>query len=269
MDGDLSSARTSEGAEATILVVEDNADVRAHLKRHLGQRYRIIEAENGEAGVATARECTPDLILSDVMMPVMDGYEMCRLIKASRELRHIPVIMLTARVGEDATVEGIGSGADAYLQKPFSMKELKVRIAALIASRRELQDQFRQEIVVKPAGIVITPDEEVFLHQVQDIIDDHLGDTSFSVDWLADEMGMSRRNLERKVKEVTGETPGALVRRFRIERASQLLRASVGTVSEVAYTVGFGSPTQFAKAFRKEFGVSPTEYVESESTSEP
>lgn len=148
------------------------------------------------------------------------------------------------------------------------MKELKVRIAALIASRRELREQFSREIVVKPADITITPEDEVFLHEVQDAIDAHLGDTTFSVDWLAEEVGMSRRQLERKVKAVVGEPPGALVRRLRLERGSQLLRASVGTVSEVAYMVGFNSPAQFAKAFRKEYGASPLEYAKGAMTAD-
>jgi DNA-binding response OmpR family regulator len=245
----------------SILIVEDNADVRAHLRRHLQSDYLVMEASDGQSGLDAARERKPDLILSDVMMPGIDGYEMCRLIKSNEELRHIPVILVTAKVGEDATIEGLQSGADAYIDKPFSIRSLKAQISGLIQSRKELREKFRREIFVQPAEISITPDEELFLDHVKDVIDQHLGDGAFNVDWLAEEVGASRRQLERKIKAVVGEPPATLIRRLRLERASQLLRAQIGTVAEVAYTVGFNSPVQFAKAFRKVYGVSPAEYV--------
>jgi transcriptional regulator GlxA family with amidase domain len=131
----------------------------------------------------------------------------------------------------------------------------------MISSRQKLREQFSREVVVQPAGITITPEDEVFLSDLQEVMNEHLGDSAFSVDWLAEELGMSRRQLERRVKEVVGEPPGTLLRRLRLERASQLLRADVGTVAEVAYMVGFNSSTQFARAFRKAYGESPGEHV--------
>ncbi|NNE45198.1 MAG: response regulator [Rhodothermales bacterium] len=252
----------------TILVVEDNADVRDYLRTHLGRDNYVIEAEDGSLGLEAAQEHEPDLILSDVMMPNMDGYEMCRLIKANEKLRHIPIVMLTAKASERDTIEGLQSGADDYLEKPFSVAELTTRVSNLISTRRELHEAFSREIFVRPADIEITPEEEVFLDRLLDAINTHLGDANLTIDWLADDVGLSRRQLERRVEAVTGQSPAALVRRFRLERASQLLRARAGTVSEISYAVGFRSPAHFSKAFRQAFGEPPSEHVRLRSESE-
>ncbi|MFQ5569998.1 MAG: ATP-binding protein [Rhodothermales bacterium] len=257
---EVQPAAASDGKKSTILVVEDNADVRAYLRSHLDADYHVVEAEDGEAGLERARETRPDLILADVMMPRMDGYEMCRLLKAHDELRAIPVVMLTAKAGEQDTLEGLGSGADDYLAKPFSVGELKARVANLIASRREMRAKYSREVVVRPADITITPEEEVFLDRVLEVANEHLGESTFSVDWLAEEVGLSRRQLERRVEAVTGQAPAELIRRLRLERASQLLRARAGTVSEIAYSVGFRSAAHFSKAFRMMYGESPSEH---------
>jgi signal transduction histidine kinase/DNA-binding response OmpR family regulator len=248
-----------------VLVVEDNADVREYLRSHLETRYRLIEAEDGEAGLEAAQKYKPDLILSDVMMPKMDGYEMCRSIKASEELSHIPIIMLTAKAAERDTLEGLGSGADDYIAKPFSVSELQARIANFISSHSALRDKFSREVIVKPGDIEITPDEETFLSSLLEVVSDHLSDSTFSVDWLADEVGLSRRQVERKVHAVTGQSPADLIRSLRLERASQLLRANAGPVSEIAYSVGFKSPAHFASAFKKRYGDAPSEHAEADS----
>lgn len=258
------SQRTTEDADdnkPTILIVEDNADVRVFLRSHLTADYHVLEAEDGEVGLRTAREANPALILADVMMPRMDGFEMCRLIKANDKLRSIPVVMLTAKAGEQDTLEGLGSGADDYIAKPFNMPELKARIANLITTRREMRSQFSREVVVQPTGITIQSQEEAFLNQLLDAINAHLGDSNFGVDWLADEMSLSRRQLERRIEAVVGETPAELIRRMRLERASQMLKSHAGTVSEIAYASGFNSASHFSKVFREVYGESPSQHM--------
>ena len=267
-DGSSSASDDEASERPKILVVEDNADVREYLRTHLGKDYHVIEAEDGALGLEAAREHEPDLVLSDVMMPNMDGYEMCRLIKANEDLRYIPVVMLTAKASERDTIEGLQSGADDYLEKPFSVAELTARVSNLISTRRELHEAFSREIFVRPADIEITPDEEVFLDHLLDTINTHLADSNLTIDWLADDMGLSRRQLERRVEAVTGQSPAALVRRFRLERASQLLRARAGTVSEISYAVGFRSAAHFSRAFRQAFGESPSDHIHRRSESE-
>ena len=251
--------------EPKILIVEDNAEVRGYLRTHLEATYRILEAADGAAGLATAREAQPDLILSDVMMPEMDGHALCRALKADEQLRTIPVVLLTAKAGEQETVYGLESGADDYIVKPFSVRELKARVAALIRARRQAQRQFSREIVVQPAGITIQPEDEAFLERVLAVVEARLGESSFSAGAMADAVGLSRRQLERRLAEAAGETPAELLRRMRLERARQLLGARSGTIAEVAYAVGFRSPAHFSKAFRKAFGVSPSAFSENAS----
>ena len=244
-----------------VLIVEDNADVRRYLRGHLEEGYEVFEAADGEEGLRMAQEGVPDLILTDVMMPRMDGYEMCRLLKANEALRMIPIVMLTAKADAQDAIEGIDSGADDYLAKPFNMAEVKARVAHLIGTRRELRRRYSREIMVQPAGIIIDSEDAVFLDRVLEVVNQHLGDNAFSVDWLADEVGLSRRQLERNLEAVAGETPAELIRRLRLEQASQLLRSHAGTVAEVAYAVGFNSASHFAKAFRKAYHESPSEHI--------
>ncbi|MGA7305885.1 MAG: response regulator [Rhodothermales bacterium] len=260
-EGAMGGGDGFDAKQSTILVVEDNPDVREYLRSHLANRYRLLEAEDGQAGLELANLQKPDLILSDVMMPVMDGLEMCRLIKSNDELRHIPVIMLTAKVSEKDAVEGLESAAEDYISKPFSINELEAKILNFVAVRRDLREKFSREVIVKPGDIVITPEEEIFLDGVLEVVNEHLGDTNFSVDWLAEEVGMSRRNLERKVEGTTGQTPADLVRSLRLQRASQLLRAHAGSVAEIAYSVGFNSPKHFATVFKQKYGESPSEHA--------
>lgn len=263
--GSRAELESTEQKKATILIVEDNPDVRAYLRLHLSAEYRVVEAANGGDGLEIAKKETPNLVLADVMMPVMDGYELCRALKADKELRNVPFVMLTARAAEADTIEGLGIGADDYIAKPFSMPELKARVANLIHSRQQMRRQFSREILVQPSGISVDAAEVVFLDRVLEIIETHLGDSSFGVEWLADEVGMSTRHLRRRLEALTGEPPADLIRRLRLERASQLLNARAGTVAEVAYIVGYKSHSHFSAAFREAFGVSPSEHVGNET----
>jgi transcriptional regulator GlxA family with amidase domain len=169
--------------------------------------------------------------------------------------------MLTAKAGERDTLEGLESGADDYMAKPFSVGELEARVGNFISSHRHLREKYSREIIVKPGDIEITPEEEVFLDSVLESVNSHLGDSNYTVDWLADDVGLSRRQLERRVQSVTGQSPGDLIRGLRLQRASQLLRAHAGTVAEIAYAVGFISPNHFSVAFSKQFGESPSAYA--------
>ncbi|HMB93879.1 MAG TPA: two-component regulator propeller domain-containing protein, partial [Rhodothermales bacterium] len=252
-------------AAPTVLIVEDNADVRAFLRSHLEPGYRVVEAADGEAGLAQAQAHRPDLILSDVMMPRMDGYALCRALKADETLRAIPVVLLTARANEQDTVLGLETGADEYLTKPFSASELRARVANLIATRQQLRMQFSREVRVEPAGIAVASEEAAFLERILAVIEDHLGDSTFNVEMLAAEMGLSSRQLTRRVRAVTGEAPGRLIRRLRLERATYLLEAHVSTIAEVAYAVGFQDADHFSKQFRRVYGVPPSRYTVDET----
>ena len=260
---------TSEAAPAAVLpsdapvvlVVEDNADVRAFLREELEAHYHVVEAADGEAGLEAARQHAPALVLSDVMMPRMDGYALCRKLKEDEQLRSVPVVLLTAKAAEEDALEGLACGADDYLAKPFSAEALKARVANLITSRRRLRAQFSREVVVQPAGVVVASDEEAFLERVLEVIEAHMAESTFGVEALAAAVGVSARQLRRRVKAVVGESPGSLVRRLRLERAGQFLEAESGTVAEVGYRVGFESASHFSKAFRAHFGHAPTEHA--------
>ena len=247
-----------------VLLVEDSAEVRAFLRRHLASHYRLLEAADGAEALALARQHRPDLILSDVMMPGMDGLTLCRALKADERLRAIPLVLLTAKAADADAVEGYGCGADAYVTKPFAMDVLQARLAALIAARHRLRDQYARTLRLAPADIEVPAAEEAFLTGVLAAAEAHLGASTFGVDALAEAVGLSRRQLERRLKETLGEAPAALLRRLRMERAAQLLEAGAITVQEVAAAVGYRSASHFARAFREHFGHAPSEHTASE-----
>ncbi|PQJ34848.1 hypothetical protein BSZ35_09750 [Salinibacter sp. 10B] len=247
---------------ATILVVEDNAEMRAYLHEQLSHSWRILEATNGEEGWEQVQKNEPDLVLSDVMMPETDGYALCRRIKADEQLRVTPVLLLTARADETATREGLQCGADDYVAKPFDVEELRQRIANHLAARRHLQSHYREEVSL--AGLNATAEEQSFLERVVDATEGRLQDPDFTVGDLASEMALSRRQLTRRLKKAVGETPGNVIYRLRIERAKTLLASDTTSVAEVAYAVGYRSPSSFSQSFRKMVGCPPSEYVEAQ-----
>jgi signal transduction histidine kinase/CheY-like chemotaxis protein len=248
--------------EATILVVEDNAEMRAYLREQLSEQWGVIEAADGEAGWERVRADEPDLVLSDVMMPEADGFELCRRVKADEDLRTLPVLLLTARAGEEATREGLRCGADDYVAKPFDMDELRQRVANHLAARRHLEARYREEVEM---GAVVVEEDRPFMERLLGVIDEHLGNPDLTVGRLADEMALSRRQLTRRVKEATGEPPGAVLRAHRMERAKAMLERAPETISEVAYAVGFNSSSSFSQSFREHVGVAPSTYVEEQS----
>ena len=258
----------------TVLIVDDNADIRTYLRSILQGQYQLLEAEDGKRGLELAREHVPDLIVSDVMMPVMNGLEFCQQVKKDIVSSHIPVILLTARALEKHQIEGYESGADAYITKPFSPELLLARIDNLLQSRHQLKDLWgmksAQELVqstaesaavepIKPAVVAPAPIEDAFIARFKKEVEERLADSNLSIEDLAADMGLSRVQLYRKVKALTGCTPVDLLRKARLAQAQKLLQESTLSVSEIAYQVGFASPSYFTKCYKDEFGTVPGE----------
>jgi len=198
------------------------------------------------------------MVISDVMMPEMDGYQLCAALKGNEKTSHIPVILLTARAAEKDKLSGLETGADDYLTKPFNSRELHARVRNLIRLRRELQKRFQHKALLTPRRVSEPSVEEAFLMRLMQALEENLADETFSVESLSATLNMGRRQLHRKIKAVTGETPGGFIRSVRLQRARQLLEAGAGTVSEIALRTGFGSISYFSRAFKEKFGISPS-----------
>ncbi len=260
LEPSASSIEEQASSKEIILLVEDNPEVRAFIRQQLEGRYAVLEAADGEEGLTRASEAIPDLIISDVMMPKMDGYALCAALKTEEKTSHVPVLLLTAKAGEENKLEGLETGADDYLTKPFSSKELLARIRNLIAQRRKLRERFSREVVLQPSAIAITSADERFLNRVKAAVEKNLGDEEFSVEDFGREVGMSRVQLHRKLKALTDQSAGEFILSMRLQRAAALLQQNAGTVAEIAYMTGFNTPNYFAKCFRKQYGCSPSEY---------
>jgi ABC-type sugar transport system substrate-binding protein/DNA-binding response OmpR family regulator len=248
----------------SILIVDDNADIRTLLRRILQNRYQVNEADDGQQGLLLANEIVPDLIVSDVMMPVMNGLEFCQRVKSNIATSHIPVILLTARALSKHQVEGYESGADAYITKPFSAEVLLARIDNLLKNRLRLKDLFGNE--EPQVGLIEEPQieepqkkEDTFMIKFRDFIEQNMSDSELGVENIGAELGLSRVQLYRKVKALTGQSPVELLRTARLHKARRLLQGSDKSISEVAYEVGFTAPSYFTKCFKDEFGVSPSD----------
>ncbi len=249
-----------ERAKKILLVVDDNADVRRYIRSALHTTYRVEEAADGRAALAAATERIPDLVISDVIMPEMDGLTFCRHLKSDERTSHIPVILLTARAGVENTVEGLDVGADDYIVKPFAMRELQARIRNLLVQRMSLQEKYQQHCVLEPAGQPITSTDEKFLRRALDVVNAHLSEPGLDTATFAREVFMSRMQLNRKLQALTGRSTHEFIRNLRLQKAASLLAARWGNITEVAYEVGFSDISHFAKAFRKQYGVTPSEY---------
>ena len=248
----------------SILIVDDNADIRTLLRRILQNRYQVNEADDGQQGLVLANEIVPDLIVSDVMMPVMNGLEFCQRVKSNIATSHIPVILLTARALSKHQVEGYESGADAYITKPFSAEVLLARIDNLLKNRLRLKDLFGNEEskvgpVEKPQIEEPQKKEDTFMIKFRDFIEQNMADSELGVETIGAELGLSRVQLYRKVKALTGQSPVELLRTARLHKARRLLQGSDKSISEIAYEVGFTAPSYFTKCFKDEFGISPSD----------
>lgn len=256
---DFNEGTSPDQQKPIVLLIEDNADVRQYIKEILMEHYTVIQAADGEAGVEIAGEQIPDLILSDVMMPKMNGYQVCKILKNAEKTSHIPIILLTAKASIESKLEGLQTAADDYLTKPFVSGELLARVHNLIQSRKKLREKFRGQIILKPSEIVSSSIDEVFLNRLMKIVEENMGDDLFGVERLSDKMGMSRSQLHRKLNALIGKGPSQLIRSFRLNRAHDLLKVNATTPAEIAYTVGFSSPSYFSKCFREQFGYTPSD----------
>ena len=240
-----------------VLIIDDNIDIRTYLRSVLSEKYNVSEAADGKAGLELARKIVPDIVLSDIMMPVMDGLAFCQQLKTDKAISHIPVILLTARSLDEQRAEGYEHGADAYLSKPFSLRLLFSRIDNLIQSRKKLSKLFSNSDENDAFEKLSNETDKTFAAQLRKIIQDNLSDNEFNVERIGDEIGLSRVQLYRKVKALTGYSPVEMLRKARLTRARHLLRTTEKTVSEVAYAVGFSTPSYFSKCYKDEFGESP------------
>ena len=278
LEGDFATRRSSEqspeqgGQDAKgegtvelplILIVDDNEDMRYFLRFIFQTRYRVEEAENGAEALQKAAELVPSIIVSDVMMPVMDGLEFCARVKEEVPTSHIPVILLTARALEEQKAEGYEHGADSYLTKPFSAKVLLSRVENLLASRRKLNELVNAQSKESEIKAMLGDKDKTFYDRWQEVVAKHIPDSDISMDDLAGELGLGRVQLYRKLKALTGKAPNELLRSARLQRSRILLERTELTISQITYEVGFTSPSYFTKCFKEEFGIGPTEVKKS------
>ena len=252
----------ADSSQSVVLLVEDNPDIRTYLKTILSPAYQILEAENGKEGCRMAQEHIPGLIISDVMMPEMDGFAFVEVIKTDAKTSHIPIIMLTARIENESKLQGLKLGADDYLAKPFDEDELKVRVKNLLEQRKRLSQRLEKDIIqLSPDEIEVESADKEFLKKVIDVIETYMSDEHFSIEDLGREVGLSRSQLHRKLKGLTNQSPSIFLRTIRLKRAKQLLTERAGTAAEISYWVGFSSPAYFTKCYREQFGVTPGEVL--------
>jgi ABC-type sugar transport system substrate-binding protein/DNA-binding response OmpR family regulator len=257
----------SDYTKGLLLIVDDNDDIRTYLRTILEKRYQLIEAANGQAGLEMACKEVPDLIISDVMMPVMNGLEFCQRVKSDVATSHVPVILLTARALSQHQVEGYESGADAYITKPFQPEVLMARVDNLLRQRQKLRELWsgttHQEAPTKPESIegssTLNVREEAFIQRFRDVVAKQMSNSDLSVEDIGSELNLSRVHLYRKIKALTGQSPVELTRHIRLKRGRDLLETTDMTISEIAYKVGFTAPSYFTKCFKDEFGILPGE----------
>jgi signal transduction histidine kinase/AraC-like DNA-binding protein len=243
-----------------ILIIEDNKDLRDFISENMATRYQVLTAENGRTGINMAFTMMPDLIVTDIMMPDIDGIQLCTRLKNDERTSHIPVILLTAKATADDKLQGLRTGADDYIVKPFLMEELSTRVENLLALREKLRLKYIKPAA--PAAIVEKPESvnDRFMAKVIRIIGENVSNFDFDVEMLHERLGMSRMHLSRKIRILTGTSPHLFIRNLRLEKAGELLLKKSGNITEIAYSVGFSNASGFTKAFREYFGVSPKKY---------
>lgn len=254
------SANSISPDRKTILIVEDNRDLCIFIANELGDNYNVITAEDGLVGYNMAKRDDPDMIVSDVMMPNMDGIEMCHAIKTDEQTSHIPIILLTAKTSEESKIKGYNSNADAYLTKPFSCALLKERIKAILNNRESLKTQYQKEIKINPMIIANSDVDVIFMEKMLEIMEKNLSNPNFNVEKMAQEYGVSRTYLTRKIKALTGESAIQFQRSIRLKHAVEYLVKSNLTISEIAWKVGYNDIDTFRNRFREQFNVNPSEY---------
>jgi signal transduction histidine kinase/DNA-binding response OmpR family regulator len=243
------------------LIVEDNRDVQVLLTDTFKNEYAVFIASDGEEGIRMALEMVPDIIVSDVMMPIKDGIELTRTLKKDERTSHIPIVLLTAKAGDENKLVGVDVGADDYITKPFNQKILRSKMDNLVDLRKKLRSRYSQEVILKPKDIAITPMDEVFLEKVQIVLDQNLAESSFSVDGFSAAVHMSRMQLHRKLKALTGLSATEFIRSQRLKLAASMLKQSDINIAEVGYRVGFNDPAYFTKCFREAYNCTPSQFI--------
>ncbi|NNF32346.1 MAG: response regulator [Flavobacteriaceae bacterium] len=246
-----------------LLVADDNAEIRHYVSSIFESTYQIKTARNGKEALELALEEIPDIVISDIMMPELDGLGFTEKLKENEFTSHIPIILLTAKSDDKDKLDGVHSGADTYITKPFNAQLLKATVSNLIENRRKLQSRFAQEVLLRPKDIAISSADEQFLERLQKVMDEYLTNPDFSVEQFSKEMGVSRMQLHRKLKAITGQATSEFLRSQRLKLALNLLKEKKATISEIGYTVGFNDPSYFTKCFKQEFGTSPSDYFSS------
>lgn len=251
----------------SILIVEDNTTLRTFLRDILAEHYKVIEATNGQEGLELAHQQVPDFIISDIMMPVMDGLDMVKAIKEDKDICHIPIILLSAKSSLDDRINGLEQGVDDYITKPFSSTYLKTRIRLLLQQRKQLQQRFMEQYTqtsknsyLEPSPIQITSLDKQFMDKVKEVVEKHIEDCEFSIDQFAQETNMGRTTFYQKLKNITGLSPIEFLQTMRIKRAIQLIDTKEYNISTIAYMCGFNDAKYFGKCFKKHIGVTPSEY---------
>ena len=243
-----------------ILIVEENADVRFYIRSLLTDNYTIIEADDGQNGLNKAIKYVPELIISDVMMSGMNGYELCKQLKENLSTSHVPVMLLTACTLDEQRAIGFESGADAYIQKPFNEALLMIRVRKLIENRKRVKEYFEKNLTFGERKDNVASIDKVFINKFHQLVEKNLNDSELNVDDIGKMIGLSRIQLYRKIKSLTNYAPNELVRIIRLRAAADLLVRSEKNISEIAYEVGFTSPSYFTKCFREYFNESPSDY---------
>ncbi|ACT92850.1 response regulator [Dyadobacter fermentans] len=251
----------SRPSRETVLIAEDNAELRDYMASLLENQYTVLKAADGQEALSWARKVLPNLIISDLMMPRMDGMELTVSIKSDERTSHIPVILLTAKSGQESRIDGLKTGADDYLTKPFSVEELTVRVANLIELRKKLAERYRERIRVHVTSAGEMSLDDKFLMKAKEIVEANMEDALFSVEKMAEEMSLSRTQLLRKLKALTGLAPNDFIRDLRLQKAAEMIRQKADTITQIGYAVGFSDQSYFSKSFKKEFGETPTEYA--------
>lgn len=259
---EVKSVPAADANKDTILVVEDNVDLRNFITHILQNKYTVITAKDGVEATQLARQVIPNLVLSDVMMPKVDGIQLVENIKKDVRTSHIPVVLLTAKNEDQSRIQSFKTGADDYLTKPFSEEELLVRIHNLVEQRKQLAAKFREQIIVSGAKVNHDSMDDRFLLKVHEVVETYLGDINFSVSKLATEVNMSRTQLLRKLKAITGLSPNEYIKNVRLKRAAEMIKQRTNTVTQVGYAVGFNDQSYFTKCFKKQFGVTPSEFLQ-------
>jgi DNA-binding response OmpR family regulator len=256
----MESGADKQNGKELILVVEDNPDLRAYIVGQFSPQYSVIEAENGKEGLERSIEHIPDLVITDLMMPVMGGIEFCRKLRDHPATNHIPVIMLTAKADRESRLEGLEAAADDYIIKPFDSELLLARAKNLIRQRKELRKRFQEEWPKASDDKLSASPQYRMMRDIVKIIDEHIDDPDFNLDTMASSLHVSTSGLHRKIKAITGTTPHDMVRIMRLKRAASLFRSGERNITQVMYRVGMKNPSHFASSFRKYFGVNPSDY---------